>query len=142
MWAHGKFLTDSQAQAIINKIDQKQDGKVKHKFQSSYSQILTHHLKRDAFQLHHFIWALNKMSHLICHISRRLKQNYLLQKCHRLFRVLVGGGTKNSHLKLGSLTSHQKFVFYTLIIRICIWTILINNDYYKNFLLQVSKQDK
>ena len=31
MWAHGKFLTDSQAQAIINKIDQKQDGKVKHK---------------------------------------------------------------------------------------------------------------
>ena len=31
MWAHGKFLTDVQAQAIINKIDQKDDGKVKHK---------------------------------------------------------------------------------------------------------------
>ena len=41
MWAHGKFLTDSQAQAIINKIDQKQDGKVKHiLFQFYFSQGL------------------------------------------------------------------------------------------------------
>ena len=39
MWAHGKFLTDSQAQAIINKIDQKQDGKVKHKFLVTISTV-------------------------------------------------------------------------------------------------------
>ena len=26
MWAHGKFLTDCQAKAIIDKIDQKKDG--------------------------------------------------------------------------------------------------------------------
>lgn len=31
MWAHGKFLTDAQAQGIIDKVDQKDDGlEVKH----------------------------------------------------------------------------------------------------------------
>ena len=114
MWAHGKFLTDSQAQAIINKIDQKQDGKVKHKVSVVIFTDLNSPPKKGS-NCTIFIGALNKMSHQICHISRRLKQNYLLQKCNRLFRVLVGGSTKNSRLKFGSLTSHQNFVFYTLI---------------------------
>ena len=40
MWAHGKFLTDCQAQAIINKIDQKKDGKVRNHLVSQFPPIV------------------------------------------------------------------------------------------------------
>ena len=57
MWAHGKFLTDAQAQAIINKIDQKDDGIVKHKVSVAICLLLVKGLQlaRVLFVKHFFL---------------------------------------------------------------------------------------
>ena len=89
MWAHGKFLTDAQAQAIINKIDQKQDGKVKHiLFQFYFSQGLQIRLGvtcKSYVAMAHSLWGNHDSSETYRSVVTypcRLKHYFYLKKRH------------------------------------------------------------
>ena len=114
MWAHGKFLTDAQAQAIINKIDQKDDGKVKHKVSVAICLLLVKGLQlaRVLFVKHFFT---SKASLIIPSSCWWLREKFSFQT--------------------------WTFNFSTCICTLCFTLIFINNNFYPNVLLQFSRQE-